>query len=184
MVKTTVRDLGNPYNSTYRERLTKHLCAEPGCQEGLGWLYEGPRRHSQGGAGTYRDQRVLDHLKRVQLEPDTDLHLWMTGWTGMLIMSMALCGGAASLSASRTRPEHPPPSPRFPSRPKTAHQATPATSAAASHKKAPALTAAAKEQHHQSAAAPLQRQGRRARITKLNPSKKNPQGKKGDQTWA
>ena len=96
MVKTTVRDLGNPYNSIYRERLTQHLCAEPGCNKGLGWLYESPRRHSKGGAGICQDQRVLNHLKRVQLKPDTGMHLWMTSLTGTLVMSIALCGGAAS----------------------------------------------------------------------------------------
>ena len=89
----------------------------------------------------------------------------------------------------KAKPQHPPipQIPGHPSSPKTTHQPTPATSAAASHKKALPLTAAAKEQQHQSAAASPAafRQGRRARITNLNHSKQtHKEVKKGDRPWA
>lgn len=36
---------------TLDHKITQHLCAEPGCQEPLGWEYHGPKREFQWGPG-------------------------------------------------------------------------------------------------------------------------------------
>ena len=42
-----------------QHKITQHACAEPGCQEFLGWEYHGPKNAFQGGPGRYEDAAIL-----------------------------------------------------------------------------------------------------------------------------
>ena len=93
LVKTVVRDIGNPYNKRFKDRLTQYLCAEPGCRQGMGWIYEAPEWQIKSGPGHCEDGEILNHILSQELEPHTLVNVFCIFIIAVVPMGTAVIWG-------------------------------------------------------------------------------------------